>query len=125
MNMITDETFWTMWHWLYSLEIWNEYCEKRLDLTVVLLNRLTEEVASLKQEVVNVKNEMKDMKAMCGDPAWARIHRTVALFVHFCCRPAVDGVLYAGMVDFIYFWENLSFDAMLSSHVVLSLPGIK
>jgi len=32
------------------------------------LNRLTE-VARLKQEVLNVKTEMKDMKAMCDDPA--------------------------------------------------------
>lgn len=32
------------------------------------LNRLAE-VARLKQEVLNVKNEMKDMKAMWGDPA--------------------------------------------------------
>ena len=32
--------------------------------------------------------------------------------------PAVDGVLFASMEDFIYCWENSSFDAMLRSHVV-------
>ena len=32
--------------------------------------------------------------------------------------PAVDGVLFASMEDFVYCWENSSFDSMLRSHVV-------
>ena len=70
MDMATDETLWPLWHSFYSLEVWSEYCEERLDMTVGLfeLNRLTE-VARLKEGVLNVKNEMKDMKAVWGDPA--------------------------------------------------------
>ena len=42
----------------------------------------------------------------------------VALLQTFCFHPAVDEVLFASMEDFIYCWENSSFDAMLRSHVV-------
>ena len=42
----------------------------------------------------------------------------MALLQAFCFHPAVDGVLFASMENFIYCWENSSFDAMLRSHVV-------
>ena len=63
-------------------------------------------------------------KLQRGGPAlggWSNLGANsthVALLQAFCFHPAVDGVLFASMENFIYCWENSSFDAMLRSHVV-------